>query len=61
MHSDVRSGVVDHTSLCEICVNPKNKWSKEAQDYDSLVKAWTNLQTGAREGKTNKLKQGELI
>lgn len=47
--------------LHAICVNPKNKWSKEAQDYDSLVKAWTNLQTGAKEAKTNKLKQGELI
>lgn len=47
--------------LHAICVNPKNKWSKEAQDYDSLVKAWTNLQAGAKEAKTNKLKQGELI
>jgi putative DNA methylase len=47
--------------LHAICVNPKNKWSKEAQDYDSLVKAWTSLQTGAKEAKTNKLKQGELI
>ena len=47
--------------LHAICVNPKNKWSKEAQDYDILVKAWTSLQTGAKEAKTNKLKQGELI
>ena len=47
--------------LHAICVNPNNKWSKEAQDYDSLVKAWTSLQTGAKEAKINKLKQGELI
>lgn len=47
--------------LHAICVNPQNKWSKEAQDYDILVKAWTSLQTGAKEAKTNKLKQGELI
>ena len=47
--------------LHTICVNPKNNWAKEAVDYDSLVKAWQNLQEGAKEAKTTKLKQAELI
>ena len=43
-------------SICE-----KKNWSKEGLDYNGLVQAWTNLQAGAKEAKTNKLKQGELI
>lgn len=43
-------------SICE-----KKNWSKEGQDYNGLVQAWPNLQAGAKEVKTTKLKQGELI
>ncbi len=43
-------------SICE-----KKNWSKEGQDYNGLVQAWPNLQAGAKDAKTNKLQQGELI
>jgi len=43
-------------SICE-----KKNWSKEGQDYNGLVQAWPNLQAGAKDAKTSKLKQGELI
>ena len=47
--------------LHSISVDPKNKWSKEAQDYDSLVGVWQNLKSGAKEIKASKMKQAELI
>jgi putative DNA methylase len=43
-------------SICD-----KKNWPKEGQDYNGLVQAWPNLQAGAKDAKTNKLKQGELI